>query len=342
MRINFVKSLFIFFVSLNSGLFGNSAAGANYVTLSQVKHRVLAMGGAFAAVSDNVPAFMYNPATFSQYKYPKKVRLTFYVNPIAAGVSLNERCLFRKEKTNALDVIKSLSLLFKAVTISLKSLEGGVLLFEESLANQAFVNRKKFFSSRSFWLDYSNSVSVRLKLAPQVALGVTTTFYSIKNATRQRWEVGTNYGVLLRPDRKIAVGVFYLAMPKRIADHRIVLERLTNDTINLGFAYQPNSATTFAIDLRNITQEKDSNSREIHLGFEQIFQSWFAFRAGFFQPAASRRCYSAGIGFLSADRFFKLDKHFKNKYFLLNYSFVNDVTDETTQPWHFFAFTLRF
>jgi hypothetical protein len=60
------------------------------------------------------------------------------------------------------DVLRSLGLLVKAIGFSVKFIEGGIILSEESLQNGALNSRKQFFSAENHWSRYSHSVALRL------------------------------------------------------------------------------------------------------------------------------------------------------------------------------------
>jgi len=301
------------------------------------------MGGAFTAIRDNLAAMNFNPATFDQYQTSKNFRMTFYLNPLASLINLYDAGAFSKDKKElaSSEVLRTAGLFIKAITFSIKSFECGLNFCEESLANQALNRREKFFAANSVWIDYSHAFTIRLKLAPQVAIGSTTTFYRLKSDSTQNWETGSSYGVLMHPDKKISVGVFYIALPKSLEDHRHQLERLTHDTVNIGLAYQPNPSLKFSIDIRNINQEKENASCEPHFGAEYVWDSWLAFRSGYYQVRPARQCYSVGVGLLSSNLFLKSDNYLSADPFIFNYTLVYEKEQQELALWHFFAFVLR-
>ena len=61
-----------------------SAQNNRFVTLSHVKARPLAMGGAFTAVEGDLAAINFNPAAFSLFEVKKPKRFTFFFEPCRA------------------------------------------------------------------------------------------------------------------------------------------------------------------------------------------------------------------------------------------------------------------
>lgn len=334
-----MRKWFIWFNIIFTGmLIPKSVIADHFVTQSTANCRPLAMGGAFAAVNDNLAAFLYNPATFGQFQTPKDFRLTFYLNPLATGVGLAQ--LGRSAKLY--DSARALGFLVKAITFTAGNLEGGFMFSEESLDNSQLNSRRTFFSSRGFWESFSHHFGLRLALAQQVAIGIVTTFYYAAAGEGERWGIGNRYGVLLKPDPKYAVGVFYSVFPAGFEKQREALERLLNDTIHIGLTYSPWKKTLLALDVRNINSETSRNSREIHLGAEQQVGSIFAMRAGYFQPNPDTNVFSGGIGLLADNLFFKKDCHFLPPHFMLDYTFLLEQKKSNDSMWHFFSCVLRF
>jgi len=315
-----------------------TAFADHFVTQSTTNCRPLAMGGAFAAVNDNLAAFLYNPATFGQFQTPQDFRLTFYLNPLATGVGLAQ--LDRSGK--AREAGQALAFLLKAITFSAGNLEGGFLFAEESLEKSQLNSRSTFFSSRGFWELYSHQFGLRLALAQQVAIGIVTTFYYSGAGEGGRWGISNRYGVLLKPDPKYAVGVFYSVLPSGFEKQREALERFLNDAIHIGLTYSPWKKTLLALDVRNINSEASKNSREIHLGMEQRVGSIIAIRTGYFHPDSENHVFSAGIGLLADNIFFKKYQHFLPPHFLLDYTFLLEREKSIDSMWHFFSCGFRF
>lgn len=320
-------------------LYGESPV-SHYGTISQSKYRSLAMGGAFSAIQDNMAAILYNPAAFLQYSSPQKFKVTVYLNPIAPIVSGYD---YQKKTEPDSDpflkeLLKSAALGLKSIIFSLNAVETGFLFLEEPIATG---EQADFFSTRSFWSNYSNSFFFRIRFAPQVAIGVNTTLYYQEQIDQKRWFFGNSYGIFLSPNQQTSVGVYYFALPSQLPKYRENLDRLGHDTINIGVAYHPETASTIALDVRNITQENATHSREIHLGLERNFGNWFALRSGWFQTPSKLQYFSGGIGLIADNLFKKADNQLRNPFYLINYSLVVEQAKNEFQNWHFFSIMLR-
>ncbi|MBN2090056.1 hypothetical protein JW964_10590 [candidate division KSB1 bacterium] len=338
MFIKIIK-LICFYLIIQT-LSGDELPASQYGTISQSKYRSLAMGGAFSAVQDNIAAIQYNPAAFSQYISPQKLKVTFYLNPVAPIVAGYEYQQKTGQEQNQLlqEFLKTVTLGIKGVIFSLNAVETGFIFLEEPIPLNS---RAKFFSTKSFWSNYSNSFFFRLRLAPQVAIGVNTTLYHQDQTNQKKWHLGNSYGIFISPNPKTSVGVYYFALPDQLTNYREKLDRLGHDTINIGVAYHPETATTIALDVRNITQENATHAREVHIGLERNFGNWFALRSGWFQTTSRVRYYSGGIGLIADNLFKKSDAYLQNPYYLINYSLVVEESKSQTQNWHFFSFALR-
>lgn len=320
-------------------LYGESPA-SQYGIISQSKYRSLAMGGAITAVQDNIAAIEYNPAAFSQFVTSPKFKISFYVNPVSPIIVGYDYLKMKRQDQN-----QSLKELFKVAAIGIKSIiftmnafETGFLFLEEPVQTSSQTN---FFSTLSFWSNFSNSFFLRLRLAPQVAIGVNTTLYFLDQTDKKKLNFGNSYGIFISPNNKTAVGVYYFALPDQLTTYREKLDRLGHDTINIGLAYHPEPATTIALDIRNITQENNSYAREIHVGVERNFGNWLALRSGWFQTSSRTQNYSGGLGLFADNLFKKSDDHLQTPYYLINYSLVIEQTKSQTINWHFFSFALR-
>ncbi|MDZ7262520.1 MAG: hypothetical protein ONB05_10500 [candidate division KSB1 bacterium] len=321
------------------------AQGDHFVTLSTVKARPVAMGGAFTAIIDDLPAIDYNPACFNLYDFEKEHRLTFFINPMAPVVALREQIESSKnnQEITRTELLKSLSLLIKAMVFSFRPLDVGVLLSEESLTPPTRLERKQFFSAEPFWNNNSHSVVARLKLARQVSLGLVGTRFSAEDSmkTIQGWSL--NYGVLLRSDNSFSLGVVYISLPQKLPHYRTPLEKMVDDTINLGLSYQLSPVLILSMDVRNISADQKRLINQLRFGFDSSPFSWIALRGGYFEEIKGKRTISLGTGLFDLNRFFHPEARFDHKNFLINYSFVYEYQKGVTpvSKWHFFSFILR-
>lgn len=333
-----------FFVAVITLLpMGGHCAERYFVTLSTTKVRPLALGGAFMAVKDGLPAFNYNPAAFELYSFEKKFRLTFHLNPILPVVALADyQTLIKDGKFGLVDFLTCLGLLFKSITISTEFFDTGFLFYDESLRHFSRFKSGKIFDCSGF-LDNNSSVFLfKLKLARRVQIGATGGIFLAKDRGKRRWGWGSSYGVLLQPSERLNVGVVYFDLPQKLGDFRTNLERLEDETINIGTACKLDQNTTFTLDVRNLTEEYKKASREVHLGFERIFFSHLALRAGYYRKKISKsEVFSFGVGILDNNRFTSLENQFAHPNYFLNYSFILEKSPQGDRQWHFLSLIFR-
>ncbi len=331
---------FICFYLIFHGFLPDEIPASHYGTISQSKCRSLAMGGAFSAVQDNLAAFLYNPAAFSQYTSPQKLKISFYLNPVAPIVAGYDYQKMKDAEQDQLlkEILKTAALGIKGISFSLNAVETGFVFLEEQIPQSS---QADFFSTQSFWSNYSHSFFFRLRLAPQVAIGVNTTLYHQDQIRQKKLHFGNSYGIFISPNPKTSVGVYYFALPDQFSNYREKLDRLGHDTVNIGVAYHPETATTIALDVRNITQEEATHAREIHVGLERNFGNWFSLRSGWFQTTSNIQCYAGGIGLLADNLFKKADNQLRNPFYIINYSLVVEQSKRQQLNWHFFSFTIR-
>ena len=313
-----------------------------YITFSTSETRPLAMGGAFSSVAGGLEAIRYNPAAFCVAATNSDFSIDLFLNPVAPFISFSNQGYFSGKfaANNTGDVLQSLSLFFKGATIKYRFFEVGILLNEESAGNPAN-KTARFFDSTDFWNDYSHAVTLKLKLADPVAIGITSVFYHMENANTAYWKNGISYGIYLNPNSYYSVGLFYLSAPQTPFAQRKNLERLLTDSINLGIAVYPEKNTIIAFDVHNISEENSQISRELHVGLEHQFGSWFSLRGGYYQPQAKHHRISAGIGLFRSDFRHQNSKPSRTLPYALNYGVVYEQVGNTKMLWHFFTFSLK-
>jgi hypothetical protein len=315
-----------------------------FFTLSNVRARPLAMGGAFTSIEDDLAAINFNPAAYDLYGDEKVRRLTFFINPISPFVgALENNDLYGGSGTTLDDALLSLSLLLKSVSLSLRSLEIGVLLGEEGLNLPNAFSDEKFFGVSGFRQNHSHSVVGRIKLAKKISLGGAINFlYGSKknNPFERNREIGISYGVLLKPERGLNIGVSFINLPDSLKEYRLPIERIVDESVNIGVSYRLFSGTLFSIDVRNLGEEQRKVVREIHFGMEQVILSHVAIRAGYYKKRDGEHVISWGMGLLDGNKFVSDENKFKHRNFYLNYSFVYEGSPINTR-WHFLSFNIR-
>ncbi|MCK5737763.1 hypothetical protein KAH55_01225 [bacterium] len=313
-----------------------------YITFSTSEARPLAMGGAFSSVAGGLEAIRYNPAAFTTAATHSDFSFDLFLNPIASFIRFSNLGCFSGDitKNSAGDILQSLGLFFKGATVKYRLFEVGFLFNEESADNPAN-STAHFFDSANFTNDYSHAVSLKLQLAAPVAIGVTSTFYHMENADTAIWKNGISYGIYLNPNPYYSVGIFYHSAPQKPFPQRKNLERLLTDSINLGVAVYPGKNTIVALDVHNISEENAQISREVHVGLEHQFGSWFSLRGGYYQPEAKHHRISAGIGLFRSDFFHQNSPPSRTLPYAVNYGVVYEHADKTGTLWHFFTFSLK-
>ncbi len=313
----------------------------HFFTLSNTKARALALGGAFTAIEDDLPAIHYNPAAYLLYKKEDSKRFTIFLNPVSPFIGAFQKDkLYQGSGSNITDVLLSLSLLVKSISLSIKSFEFGILLGEESLNN---VN-ENVFSVNGFKQNHSHSIVGRLKLADKVSLGGTASlFYSsgYDQSFQRINNLGISYGIILKPAERLNIGVSFINLPDLLKQYRLPFEVMTDESINVGLSYRIFNGNLFSIDFRNLAEDEKNVLRQFHVGIEQVLFSHFAARAGYYQKYSDEHVFSVGFGLLNGNRIFKDKYESEHRNFYLNYTLVIEKTAVTNNRWHFFSFLVR-
>ena len=322
-----------------------SAQNNRFITLSHVKARPLAMGGAFTAVEGDLAAINFNPAAFSLFEVKKSKRFTFFLNPVAPIIgTIENKMLFQGSGSKIDDYLFSLGLLLKSISLSLGSIDFSFLLSEESLnLPDTFVD-EKFFRVSGFRQNHSHTFAARLKLADRVSLGGSASvLFGSQEADPLKRErgFGFSYGILLKPEKGLNIGVSFFNMPDSLKEFRLQSERIVDESVNVGVSYQPFSGTLLSLDVRNLGEEGSEAVREFHFGFEQVIFSHIAIRGGFFLKGDGDNVFSGGVGLFDWNTIFDLEDAFSHRNFVLNYAFVYEETGVTNDRRHFLSFLLR-
>ena len=326
--------------------FSNAQAQTNlYLNLSTMKAKPLAMASAYTSIEDNLVSAMYNPATLSTYALKKNFRLTFFLNPVAPVSAWFDR--YRSETTNFYlenqSRWKDGLLLFKGLIITLKFLDIGFVFNEQIIDENLIAAKRQIFSYYHVPNNCYHSAIIKLRLADRVSLGASTSLFKKQSEEQveKGWEF--SYGILMKPEKNLNVGISYHYFPKLMSTVRMPLEKMADQTVNVGLSYYPFKSTTLSLDLRNITEEKGKSVIEIRSGFEQRFFSIIALRAGYFRERFSDlKQTSAGIGLIDSNLFFSQNGKFAHSPFLINYAFVQEKRKSTIKRWHVLSLEIRF
>ncbi len=315
-----------------------------YLTLNTTKVRPLAMGGAFTAVGDALSAIQFNPAGYFFEQTDDIPRLTAFLNPLSpfsGGVNHNE--LFSGEGSKVDDVLIGLSLLMKSMSFNFNAVQLGFMLSEESLSLPEVFFEDDVARVQGFRQNHSHALVGRLKLADEVSVGATANFLfdsSPDEPQKRRSDFGISYGILLRPEKGLNIGVLFVNLPDSISQYRLLLERLVDESVNIGVSYELFTKTLFALDVRNLGEESGMVIRELHLGIEQVLLSQLALRAGYFNKGKGEHVFSWGLGLVNDSLLFDFGKK-ASRNFYLNYAFVYEKSLAVTNRWHLLSLLIK-
>ncbi|MFQ5770327.1 MAG: hypothetical protein ACE5HX_07310, partial [bacterium] len=86
-----------------------------FFTLSNVKARPLAMGGAFTSIEDDLAAINFNPAAYLLNKKNDSRPVTIFLNPVSPFIAaFQNKDLYTGSGSKFDDILMSLSLLLKS------------------------------------------------------------------------------------------------------------------------------------------------------------------------------------------------------------------------------------
>lgn len=303
----------------------------------------MSMGGAFMAVEDNMAAINFNPAAYSLYESKKSHRISFFLNPISPVIGIFEReALYSGNGSKGDDILSTLSLLVKSVSFSFHPLEIGLLLGEQALDRVGAFTDERVFGVSGYRQNHSHTLVGRLRLAEEVALGGTVSLlYGSKESAplRRHEEIGISYGILLRPEKGLKIGVAFFNLPDSLTQTKLDFERLVDESVNIGVSYQVLDGTLVSMDMRNLGEEGGTAVREIHVGLEQVFFSHLAVRTGFFRKSG-QNVLSWGLALFDGNSLFGFDNQFAHRNFFLNYAFILEDRPEKRYE-HLLSFHVR-
>ena len=306
-----------------------------YVVLSTVKARAIAMGGAFVSIEDDLASLNFNPASFSAKTLEDKVRFFVYTNGFAPVIAYFNR-------NNSLTFSDALGLLVKGVTLSANKVQFGVVFGEQSFNPNFPVNTANIFNASDYRYNRSTSFGVSVSFAPEVQVGVAGEVFTRKVGNKVISKIGYKYGLRLKTHSNITVGLCFVDFPNEFSDARMPLERIVDETLNVGFSYNPVKRVTFSVDVRNVSEERKDAVREPHLGFEVNVINHLTVRGGFFYQKEEKIFnYSAGLGIFNWNSMFSENRIFTHPQFLLDAAVVIQRQGGVNSYWYVAKFILR-
>ena len=316
---------------------GSSAVAEDdrWVTLSTVKSRPLSMGGAFISLRDDLAALDLNPAGFSILTAHKKPQVFLFLNPVSP-LSI----FHGAGKQSFMESV--FGLLIRGAALSVGGVQFGCLLGEESLTNVDRLERQCIFDRTGLHANRNTTIGISVALAPRVSLGFAGEVYSRGEGSERIHRMGYRYGLILQTRHRIQVGLCFVNMPEKAENERMDLERLADETLNIGISYTPWDVFRVALDIRNVSDEGKGVVREPHIGIECFPLRHLVLRAGYFMEKSSkRRTYSAGLGLFDQNTFWKRERRFLHPSFCLNATVLWENSGAISNRWIFITGLFR-
>lgn len=306
-----------------------------YVTLSTVKARAMAMGGAFMAMKNELASLDFNPAGFSISRLSRRSQVSIYVNPLGP-------LIIKENWRKTSDWETLVGWIFRGVGFTYENLSFGVLFGEESLTDEERFERNCFFDGTGYEVHRNTSFGFSIDLAARVSLGIAGEAFIREENEKKRWSWGYRYGLILKPKNTLTVGLCFFDFPNRYQDDRMVLERLADETLNIGICYSPWQAFSLALDIRNVSDEAKGAAREPHIGFELTPFKEFSFRGGYYRErGGDSHTFSLGVGFLKSYTSPSHDRFIFNPTLGFNASLLWEKNVSGENRWLFFSCILR-
>jgi hypothetical protein len=276
-----------FIICFAASVFGQDAD--RLVNLATVKSRPLAMGGAFASMKGQLDALDFNPAGFDLGFPGRPRKWTIFLNPAGAVLAVAERGACSDWTVPA-------GLIVRGFGVSVSRLRAGILLGEESLSDESRLSRDRFWDCTDYELRRNAAFGFSFDLAPKVSIGASGEWF-IRGQSWGSAKAGYRYGMMLRPRSNVSVGLCYADFPEDYPWDRLALERLSDETLNVGVSYKPASWLDLALDIRNVSDEDKPAVREPHIGMEIRPWAFSSLRAGYYRTRrASEQVLTAGLG----------------------------------------------
>ena len=317
-----------------------------FLTTSISRARALAMGSAYHSLVDDFSAGLYNPGAFKLNNTREERNFRIFFNPVGMGVAFYDyskynRDFARDDKLTATEGFLAASILLKGAVYTTQLFDVGFNLGEEIITKETeLIQSNRLFSIEEHNYGSFNSAFINIKIASSVSLGMTGTVYKLRTNGKTTYENGFIFGVLLKPNPKLNVGIAYNEASED-SSRRFLLECIEGETVTSGISYYPDEKTVVSIDLRNLNKEDKLASREIHTGVERCFGERIALRAGYFQDKKTQKnVYSLGIGILPTwEKISKFANSSRND--TVSYTLIIEENGKQYN-WHVFSLLLRY
>ncbi len=284
--------LIIIVLLLSASLY---AEDPRYVTISTLQAAPMALGGAYTAWRDGLPALAYNPAAFMPSPGVLSARFSISLNPFAP-------LIVAKSPGMRNDWRFYTASLFQGMSLSLGRVAVGLVLYNESLVPEERLIRPQVFSGKGLFQRGSTIVGMSLALAPRVAIGASAEYLTKETENGTSWGVGYRYGLSIMMKHSLDVGICFMNFPPGFKDEHLVMERFADETLNIGVRYAPVTFLCLAADIRNVSDEDKAAVREPHLGLELLPLQKLKLRLGYTRYRGGENYISLGAGLFDGQR----------------------------------------
>ncbi|MFC1568604.1 hypothetical protein ACFL4L_00080 [bacterium] len=305
-----------------------------WVTINTINARPIAMGGAFHGVEDLWAGIHWNPATLAYIQTESKTQFKIRLNALAPAILMK----------NARSVDKGISpiaLFMPGIIFQFNRISIGILTGEESLAQLSRLERTSWLDASHYETSRNLDIAIRMRFAPRVSMGIAIeSIEQYPEKGRKRWAY--RYGILVKPKPYLQVGLCYYNFDNRISNTRMNLERLPDETLNIGIAIQPWSKMLLSADIRNVSDDQRDATLEPHMGIEIKPIEQLKLRGGFFHRQDIKRdTYSTGIGMQSKPVDWGT-QFFSTVQWGVDASYVWENTMHQKNEWGFLSFYITF
>jgi len=305
------------------------------VNLSTTKARPLALGGAFVSIEDDLASLDFNPAAFSTNTQAEKITFSVFFNPLGP-------VLIKENWKSISDLDVPIGWLVRGISLSLGKMHFGILWGEELLFDASRLNRDRFFDGSQYNHQRNSSFGFSLAFAPRVSVGMAGELFIREENNKKVLKLGYRYGVLLKPRKNLNVGLCFFDFPKPYQEDRMIVERLADETLNVGVSYSPWQPFTMAVDVRNVSDEGKGARREPHMGVEVFPFRHLALRLGhYWEEGGKSKTLSFGLGLVDWNLLLPQDRRFSHATFGLNTTFLWERNKTEENRWFFLSCIVR-
>jgi hypothetical protein len=307
-----------------------------WVTLSTTRTRGLALGGACMALEDDLPALNYNPAAYAWMSPMRRSPWSIFFNAMGPVAFFRNPDLAKKG-----DVW--LGWLVKGLGVGFGRVQAGLAFGEQSIETVAANPPEDFFDGSSYRLVRTTLFGISLALASHVSLGIGGEVLMREGESMRNWRVGYRYGLLIRMKYRMSVGLCFIDQPKGFDKERNALDRLADETLNVGIAFHPWPWVNLSVDVRNVSDESKGMAREPHAGIEFIPWKHLSLRGGVYQNReTASNVFSFGVGILDWNRLLVSDRQFIHPTFAVQASAVFEEDNSGIRQWVLLSCIIRY